>query len=111
MAPLCRTRSVHARRDAFGALDEITRAKLDGELAALWRARALTVAFVTHSIYEAVFLSTRVLVLSARPGRIVREVAIDAPAPRAEDFRVSREFARYCRTLAEVLAQASAAQG
>jgi NitT/TauT family transport system ATP-binding protein len=97
--------------EPFGALDEITRAKLDGELAALWRARALTVAFVTHSIYEAVFLSTRVLVLSARPGRIVREVAIDAPAPRTEDFRVSREFAQYCRTLAEVLAQASAAEG
>ena len=97
--------------EPFGALDEITRAKLDGELAALWRSRALTVAFVTHSIYEAVFLSTRVLVLSARPGRIVREVAIDAPVPRTEDFRVSREFAQYCRTLAEVLAQASAAEG
>jgi NitT/TauT family transport system ATP-binding protein len=96
--------------EPFGALDEITRAKLDSELAELWRARSLTVAFVTHSIYEAVFLSTRVLVMSARPGRIVREVAIDAPAPRTDDFRVSREFAAYCRTLSAVLAEASAAE-
>jgi NitT/TauT family transport system ATP-binding protein len=96
--------------EPFGALDEITRAKLDAELAGLWRARSLTVAFVTHSIYEAVFLSTRVLVMSTRPGRIVREVAIDAPAPRTDDFRVSREFAAYCRTLSAVLAEASAAE-
>jgi NitT/TauT family transport system ATP-binding protein len=96
--------------EPFGALDEITRAKLDGELAELWRARSLTVAFVTHSIYEAVFLSTRVLVMSARPGRIVREVAIDAPAPRTDAFRVSAEFAAHCRQLSEVLAAASATE-
>ena len=95
--------------EPFGALDEITRAKLDGELGELWRRQSLTVAFVTHSIYEAVFLSTRVLVMSARPGRIVREVAIDEPAPRTDAFRVSQRFAAYCRTLSGVLAEASAA--
>jgi NitT/TauT family transport system ATP-binding protein len=97
--------------EPFGALDEITRNRLDGEISALWRARSLTVAFVTHSIYEAVFLSTRVVVMSARPGRIVREVTIDEPFPRTDGFRVSQPFATYCRTLSEVLAQASAAGG
>ena len=97
--------------EPFGALDEITRNRLDGEISALWRARSLTVAFVTHSIYEAVFLSTRVVVMSARPGRVLREVAIDEPFPRTDGFRVSQPFATYCRTLSEVLAQASAAGG
>jgi NitT/TauT family transport system ATP-binding protein len=96
--------------EPFGALDEITRNKLDGELSELWRKQSLTVAFVTHSIYEAVFLSTRVVVMSARPGRIVREIAIDEPFPRTEAFRVSQPFVAYCRTLAEVLAEASGGQ-
>ncbi len=93
--------------EPFGALDEITRNKLDGELAELWRRQSLTVAFVTHSIYEAVFLSTRVVVMSARPGRIVREVAIGEPFPRTAEFRVSQRFAACCRSLAEALAEAS----
>jgi NitT/TauT family transport system ATP-binding protein len=63
--------------------------------------------FVTHSLYEAVFLSTRVVVLSARPGRIVGEVAIDEPFPRAESFRVSSRFAGQCKALADLLAAAS----
>jgi NitT/TauT family transport system ATP-binding protein len=95
--------------EPFGALDEITRNRLDGEISELWRRQSLTVAFVTHSIYEAVFLSTRVVVMSARPGRIVREVAIDEPFPRTDAFRVSQPFAAYCRALSEVLAAASAA--
>jgi len=96
--------------EPFGALDEITRGKLDGELSELWRRQSLTVAFVTHSIYEAVFLSTRVLVMSSRPGRIVREVPIDEPFPRNDAFRVSQRFAMHCRTLSELLAAASDAQ-
>ena len=96
--------------EPFGALDEITRGKLDGELSELWRRQSLTVAFVTHSIYEAVFLSTRVLVMSSRPGRIVREVPIDEPFPRTDAFRVSQRFAMHCRTLSEELAAASDAQ-
>ena len=96
--------------EPFGALDEITRGKLDGELSELWRRKSLTVAFVTHSIYEAVFLSTRVLVMSSRPGRIVREVPIDEPFPRNDAFRVSQRFAMHCRTLSELLAAASDAQ-
>ena len=85
--------------EPFGALDEFTRQRLDGELAALWAARGLTVVFVTHSIYEAVFLSTRVAVMGPRPGRIIADVAIDEPFPRSDDFRVSTTFARHCQRL------------
>jgi len=95
--------------EPFGALDEIARAKLDAELAALWGSRALTVAFVTHSIYEAVFLSTRVVVLSARPGRVVAEVAIGEPFPRTDAFRLSQRFAAFCAELGGLLASAAEA--
>jgi NitT/TauT family transport system ATP-binding protein len=94
--------------EPFGALDEITRNRLDADLLTLWEKKHLTVMFVTHSIYEAVFLSTRVVVMSARPGRILREVVIDEPFPRGESFRVSQAFAQYCRELSELLALASA---
>jgi NitT/TauT family transport system ATP-binding protein len=92
--------------EPFGALDELTRQRLDAELAALWLLRKLTVVFVTHSIYEAVFLSTRVIVMSSRPGRIVADVAIDAPFPRGDDFRVSTAFARHCQYLSALIANA-----
>ena len=92
--------------EPFAALDEITRARLDRELSALWSREALTVLFVTHSIYEAVFLSTRVLVMSSRPGRIVGEVTITEPYPRGDEFRVSAVFAAYCARLSALLAAA-----
>lgn len=95
--------------EPFGALDEITRNRLDQDLLELWRRRNLTVVFVTHSIYEAVFLSTRVVVMAARPGRVLRELAIDAPQPREPAFRVSQPFAAYARELEGLLAAASAA--
>ena len=95
--------------EPFGALDEITRARLDADLLRLWSRRRLTVVFVTHSLYEAVFLSTRVVVLSARPGRVVGEVAIDEPFPRDESFRVSARAAAHCKSLADLLAAASGA--
>jgi NitT/TauT family transport system ATP-binding protein len=95
--------------EPFGALDEFTRQRLDSELAALWAARGLTVVFVTHSIYEAVFLSTRVAVIGPRPGRVIAEVAIDEPFPRGEAFRVSTAFARYCQRLSLHVAEAGAA--
>jgi NitT/TauT family transport system ATP-binding protein len=91
--------------EPFGALDEITRARLDLEIRDLWAQRRLTVVFVTHSIYEAAFLSTRVLVMSARPGRILREVQIDEPHPRTDAFRVSERFATCCRQLSDLLAE------
>ena len=94
--------------EPFGALDEISRNKLDGELLQWWRAKALTLVFVTHSIYEAVFLSTRVVVMSARPGRILRELRIDEPYPRDDAFRGSERFSAYCRELFALLGEASA---
>ncbi len=75
--------------EPFGALDEITRNRLDSDLLELWQRKKLTVVFVTHSIYEAVFLSTRVMVMAARPGRMVDELVIDEPYPRGPDFPCS----------------------
>jgi NitT/TauT family transport system ATP-binding protein len=96
--------------EPFGALDEITRGRLDRDVRDLWARRQLTVVFVTHSIYEAVFVSTRVLVLSARPGRSVGEVQIDEPHPRTDAFRLSERYAQWCRQLSELLAAGSAAE-
>ena len=94
--------------EPFGALDEITRHRLDSDLLTLWQAKKLTVIFVTHSIYEAVYLSTRVVVMATRPGRIVEEVAIDEPYPRDASFRVSTGFSNYARRLQDSLLRASA---
>jgi NitT/TauT family transport system ATP-binding protein len=93
--------------EPFGALDEFTRNKLDADLIRLWWERKLTTVFVTHSIYEAVFLSTRIIVMAANPGRIFRTMTIDAPQPRDEEFRASAQFAAYCRELSTWLAEAS----
>ena len=94
--------------EPFGALDEFTRNKLDADIIRLWWQKKLTVMFVTHSIYEAVFLSTRVVVMAARPGRILKEVIIDEPHPRTDAFRVTQKFAAYAKELSELLAEASA---
>ncbi len=94
--------------EPFGALDEITRNKLDSDLLDLWEKKKLTVVFVTHSIYEAVYLSTRVVVMAARPGRVVDQVNIDEPYPRGHDFRVSSQFAQYAKTLQDSLLRAAA---
>lgn len=93
--------------EPFGALDEITRHKLDSDLLDLWRRQQLTVLFVTHSIYEAVYLSTRVVVMAARPGRILDQVAIEAPHPRGPQFRVSTAFSAYAQRLQDSLLRAS----
>ncbi|HRD84669.1 MAG TPA: ABC transporter ATP-binding protein [Rubrivivax sp.] len=93
--------------EPFGALDEFTRNKLDQDLLDLWRKKNLSVVFVTHSIYEAVFLSTRVVVMAARPGRIVEEVRIDEPYPRDDAFRVSQSFATHARRMQQLLAHAN----
>ena len=93
--------------EPFGALDEFTRNKLDADLVRLWWERKLTNVFVTHSIYEAVFLSTRIIVMAANPGRIFRTMTIDQPQPRDEGFRDSAKFAAYCRELSTWLAEAS----
>jgi NitT/TauT family transport system ATP-binding protein len=94
--------------EPFAALDEITRQKLNADLLAAWRAQAFAVMFVTHSVYEAVFLSQRVLVMSARPGRVIAELVIDAPCPRAAAFRSSPAFVQACAALSGALEAAHA---
>lgn len=93
--------------EPFGALDEITRNRLDADLLELWRQQGLTVVFVTHSITEAVFLSTRVIMMAARPGRVVLDQRIDNPWPRDDDHRTSPAFNERVRQLQQGLSQAS----
>jgi NitT/TauT family transport system ATP-binding protein len=92
--------------EPFAALDEITRFKLNNELLALWQQQRRTVIFVTHSVFESVYLSQRIVIMTPRPGRVAAEVAIPAPYPRDERFRTSAEYAGYCRTVSEALGQA-----
>src|SRR5277367_1737708 len=90
--------------EPFAALDEITRFRLNNDLLALWRNLKKTVIFVTHSVFESVYLSQRVIVMTQRPGRIGAEIQIDAPEPRGEDFRTSAEYAQLCRKVSGALA-------
>ena len=90
--------------EPFAALDEITRFRLNDDLLSLWRNLRKTVIFVTHSVFESVYLSQRVIAMTARPGRIGAEFRIDAAEPRGEDFRTSAVYAGYCRTVSNALA-------
>ncbi|AFY46204.1 ABC-type nitrate/sulfonate/bicarbonate transport system, ATPase component [Nostoc sp. PCC 7524] len=92
--------------EPFGALDEITRSKLNSDLLDLWLQHHWTVVFVTHNIYEAVYLSNRVLVMGTNPGRVVADINIDVPYPRDEDFRTSSLYNEYCRQVSQHLAAA-----
>jgi NitT/TauT family transport system ATP-binding protein len=94
--------------EPFAALDEITRFKLNNDLLAVWQDLRRTVIFVTHSVFESVYLSQRIVVMTPRPGRVFTEIVIDAPYPRDERFRTSSEYAAFCRQVAEALAQAMA---
>jgi len=95
--------------EPFAALDEITRFKLNNDLLAVWHALRRTVIFVTHSVFESVYLSRRIVVMTPRPGRVFTEIVIDAPYPRDERFRTSAEYAGFCRQVAEALGKAVAA--
>ncbi len=83
--------------EPFAALDEITRSKLNDDLLTLWQQLNWTVIFVTHSVFESAYLSNRIVVMAARPGRVVADIDIDAPYPRrGDDFRNSNEYNAYC---------------
>jgi NitT/TauT family transport system ATP-binding protein len=77
----------------------------------VWQALQRTVIFVTHSVFESVYLSQRIVVMTPRPGRVFTEISVDAPYPRDERFRTSPEYAAFCRRAAEALAQAMASGG
>ncbi|NJR39904.1 MAG: ABC transporter ATP-binding protein [Leptolyngbyaceae cyanobacterium CSU_1_4] len=94
--------------EPFGALDEMTRSKLNSDVLNLWLQKHWTVVFVTHNIYEAVYLSNRVIVMAARPGRVVADVAIAAPYPRTESFRSSSPYHEYCQNISHALANVPA---
>ena len=93
--------------EPFAALDEITRFRLNNDLLDLWRKLRKTVIFVTHSVFESVYLSERVVVMTRRPGRTGAEFRIEAPPSRDEDFRTSAVYAAQCRDASAALAKAS----
>jgi NitT/TauT family transport system ATP-binding protein len=95
--------------EPFAALDEITRFRLNNDLLELWQSLGKTVVFVTHSVFESVYLSQRIVVMTPRPGRVSAELSIDAPYPRDERFRTSAEYGSYCRRVSEALARTSVA--
>jgi NitT/TauT family transport system ATP-binding protein len=89
--------------EPFAALDEITRHRLNNDLLTLWQAERFTAIFVTHSVFESVYLSRRIVVMAARPGRVVEDIEVNAAYPRDEVFRTSSAYAAHCRTVSEAL--------
>ena len=94
--------------EPFAALDEITRFKLNDDILALAAEQRWTVVFVTHSIFESVYLSTRIAVMSARPGRITRLIAVESDGPRNVAFRTSPDYGALCRAASAALAEGGA---
>lgn len=92
--------------EPFAALDEITRFRLNDDLLKLWQDNRWTVIFVTHSVYESVYLSNRIAVMAARPGRVIADISIDAPYPRTEAFRTSLSYNEHCRAVSAELHKA-----
>jgi NitT/TauT family transport system ATP-binding protein len=95
--------------EPFAALDEITRMALNDDLMRLWESRRPTVVFVTHSVFESVYLSTRIAVMTPRPGHIVAELPVELPQPRERALRTSACYAALCATVSEQLVRAMAA--
>jgi NitT/TauT family transport system ATP-binding protein len=96
--------------EPFAALDEITRFALNRDLLALSAEQGFTTVFVTHSVYESVFLADRVCVMSARPGRVVADIAIAEPAPREAAYRHTPQYAAWCAEVSDALTSASGVQ-
>jgi NitT/TauT family transport system ATP-binding protein len=94
--------------EPFAALDDLTRQRLNADLLTWWQGRSMTAMFVTHNVAEAVFLSQRVLVMGARPGKIVAEVRIDQPYPRDASFKQTQAFNQHCHALGAALEEAGA---
>lgn len=92
--------------EPFAALDEMTRFKLNNDTLALWQAQQFTTIFVTHSVYESVYLSNRIIVMAARPGRIIADIAVDEPYPRVDAFRNTPRYAELCVKVSQALQKA-----
>jgi NitT/TauT family transport system ATP-binding protein len=93
--------------EPFAALDEITRSRLNDDLLDLWRRRRWATLFITHSVYESVYLSRRILVMSPRPGRVVEEIAVDLLEPRTAETRTTPQYTDLCRRVSQALERAS----
>ncbi len=93
--------------EPFAALDEISRDALNEDLLQLWREDGLTIVFVTHSVYESTFLSTRIVTMTPRPGRIASEIALHSPPDRRADWRMTAEFADSARQVSQALRTAT----
>ena len=103
--PLATRPQVLLMDEPFAALDEITRHRLNDDLLTLWQSAQTTVIFVTHSVYESVYLSDRIVTMAARPGRITSDIAIDAPYPRGATFRDTPAYHAACRQVSRSLAE------
>jgi NitT/TauT family transport system ATP-binding protein len=93
--------------EPFAALDEMTRFKLNEDLLRLWQQRQCTILFVTHSVFESVFLSNRIVIITPRPGRVAEDVAVDLPYPRTAALRTTEIYAERCRDVSLRLARSS----
>jgi NitT/TauT family transport system ATP-binding protein len=92
--------------EPFAALDEITRLALNDDLLRLWERHRPTILFVTHSVFESVYLSTRIAVMARRPGHIVADLPVDLPHPRQRSVRMTQDYAALCETVSAALAAA-----
>ena len=92
--------------EPFAALDEMTRFKLNNDTLALWQAQQFTTIFVTHSVYESVYLSNRIIVMAARPGRIIADIPVEEPYPRTDSFRNTPRYAELCVKVSQALQKA-----
>jgi NitT/TauT family transport system ATP-binding protein len=94
--------------EPFAALDEITRLSLNDDLLRLWERYRPTILFVTHSVFESVYLSTRIAVMTSRPGRIAAEIGVELPQPRERGVRISGAYAAMCEAVSSALSEAMA---
>ena len=92
--------------EPLGKLDAMTRERIRSDLQNLWMQKRPTVIFVTHSVFESVFLSDRIVVMAARPGRVVQELTVDAPYPRDMEFRTSPDYAAQTHVVSDALRRA-----
>lgn len=97
--------------EPFAALDELTRTKLDQELLRLWARERWTVLFVTHSVFEAVFLATRIVVMRNRPGAVAADIAVDLPFPRVPELRLDPAYQRLCLQVSAELQRVAGSDG
>ena len=92
--------------EPFAALDEMTRFKLNNDTLKVWQEHGFTTIFVTHSVYESVYLSNRIVVMGARPGRVIADIKVDEPYPRRDEFRTTERYNKWCVEVSSALHKA-----